>query len=238
MKVFADWEIEREEIMDCGFGGSFLLSFDDEQGHELKNVTIQPEFNREGKMTDLGDCDSMDDLTLWKSPKEKKYYSATGNEFKGDDFNNILYFYESDESDDEDEKEYTIKEEVKEKIYKAVNEEVLSSLRWFLDDDNDKKSESPSILRARMFLQNTPFIVACNRFGKCATENFGWRLYGFKEYDKASKFYDEWEEKYYYGSEYLGLLTKKDEEYIASLLEYHGIEEDCIEDCIENEEEI
>ena len=219
MKVFADWDFDYDLFKENGFGGDFSLSFDDEKGHKLENVTIQPEISRAGEITDLRLSDSVDDLTLWKDSKEEKYYSETRKEFKDDDFKNILYFYEYDE----DEEIYIIKEEVRENIYKAVNEEILMSLRWFINNENDKKSESPSILRARIFLQDTPFIVACNRYGKCASENFGWKLYGFEGYDEASKFYDEWEKKYYNGSEYLGFLTKENEEYIATLLEYHGI---------------
>ena len=157
---------------------------DDENGHVLKNLILQPAYGNNNEVIDIADSYSQDDLHLTQN--EDTFYSEdTQNTF---DAKIVPYFYDIDEDGDAH-----IKEEVVELLIIELNNALCDFLK---DDDNDNNNNNAStydisISRAKKVLEKCKYVVAYNRFGRVSHNSIGWSFRIFKDKESADAFADD-----------------------------------------------
>lgn len=94
------------------------VNIDDEQGHVLKDVQIEPELDDDGEAVDIRSVDAEDHIRLIERDDCFVPYDPIKAEFSK---NIVPFFYDFEIEDAAGNREWVMKEEVQEAVLEAIN---------------------------------------------------------------------------------------------------------------------
>ena len=217
MKIEVEVIESIEEIIDGGIDPTLLVDIDDEKGHVIKEIQIQPFYGKNGEVTDLYSSGCVDDLTL-KFDGEKFISCDLDKNFSSDI---VPFFYDIDEDGNA-----KIKDELEEQLVNAINNTIL---QYFNDGNEESASVNPasqiSSARGKAFLRKYHYVVAYHLHGQLlAKSSKGWDFETFGNKEEAIEFRDGFRARNMANPNCFAELYGPDEyEEIGDFLEYHSI---------------
>lgn len=216
MKIEVEVIESIEEIIAGGVDPTLLVDIDDENGHVIQGIQIQPEFARCGEVTDLHSSGCRDDLTL-KFDGEKYVSCELDKEFSSDI---VPIFYYIDEDGNAE-----IKHELEEQLVNAINKAILEC---FVGGDEESTSANSSYeiscARGKAFLRKYPYVVAYHLHGQLAKSSKGWDFETFDNKEDSIEFRDDFLVKNMTNPNCFAKIYGLDDyEEIGDFLEYNSI---------------
>ena len=225
MKITVDCiDLGDGPLVDTDMIACFTVDLDDEEGHTVKDIQVQPAYSSCGYAYDLHSQDCQDDLILDQDGDGTFYSRDTSTEYG----KNARYFYTYDDYYEG----FVLNDDLEGLILEAINMELYK-----MYSDTDEVPEIPEKFhgniktaiedaRARAFFREYPYVVAANRYGHVASESIGWEFKTFQTEKEAQAYADEWYDNYYRGSQYIRVLSAADDDDVNELcrfLKYHSI---------------
>ena len=216
MKIKVEIIDDIEDIIENGVSPTCLVDINDEKGHVIQEIQIQPIFERSGEVTALYSNGCIDDLTL-KYDGEKYISCDLEKEFSSDI---VPIFYDIDENDNAE-----IKEDLKEQLIDAINKALFQY--YNADDDepiSDDYAHEISCARGKAFLRKYHYVVAYHLHGQLAKNSKGWDFKTFANKEDAIEFKDDFLANNMFNPNcFAELYGPDDYEEIGDFLEYNSI---------------
>ena len=212
------------ETQDWG-GKDWFVSLENEKGHKIEELFMQPEYSCFGKVLNLeSDApDTYSQVRLFKDVDSQDFYSISYDESKDNsyDADSVAAFFDI-EIDEDGDAVATLKEDIQNQI---INKMDMQMFRFYAGKDEKPQSDNIgreiSLARAKNFLAKFPFIVAYNPYGHVSTDTMGWEFNCFDTLKEAQDFADEYD---YSGTEQISVWDESDYEEVSRFLDNRRIQ--------------